>query len=224
MPGFESFCQPFVVAGQAAKAAEPTEGSFHNPAARQQHKAAFGLRVFDDLQLNPVFFCLLSRIFAGVALINECHLNALSASRLNLAREGRHREPVTLRVVYGPQYDWFPDEAFERLQSGRFTVLPDSDRMGFRLSSDTTISRRSDEEMISDATFTGALQVPPSGQPILLMADRPTTGGYPQIAVVISADLSRAGQLVPGDEVRFTFCSLAEARAVLRRTKGSDAA
>jgi len=152
------------------------------------------------------------------------HGSSAPASRLNRAKEGRHREPVTLRVVYGPQYDWFPDEAFERLQSGRFTVLPDSDRMGFRLSSDTTISRRSDEEMISDATFTGALQVPPSGQPILLMADRPTTGGYPQIAVVISADLSRAGQLVPGDEVRFTFCSLAEARAVLRRTKGSDAA
>jgi antagonist of KipI len=78
--------------------------------------------------------------------------------------------------------------------------------------------------MISDATFTGALQVPPSGQPILLMADRPTTGGYPQIAVVISADLPRAGQLVPGDEIRFTFCSLAEAQAAVRRVHGGDAA
>jgi len=146
------------------------------------------------------------------------------ATLMNVGSETGSREPVTLRVVHGPQYDWFPDEAFERLQSGRFTVQPDSDRMGFRLSSDTTIARRSDEEMISDATFTGALQVPPSGQPILLMADRPTTGGYPQIAVVISADLPRAGQLVPGDEIRFTFCSLAEAQAAVRRTHGSGAA
>jgi allophanate hydrolase subunit 2 len=66
--------------------------------------------------------------------------------------------------------------------------------------------------MISDATFPGAVQVPPSGEPILLLADRPTTGGYPQLAVVISADLSRAGQLIPGDAVRFEVCSTADAR------------
>jgi allophanate hydrolase subunit 2 len=66
--------------------------------------------------------------------------------------------------------------------------------------------------MISDATFPGAIQVPPSGEPILLLADRPTTGGYPQLAVVISADLSRAGQLLPGDAVRFELCPAADAR------------
>ena len=71
--------------------------------------------------------------------------------------------------------------------------------MGLRLSSETPITRRSQDVMISDATFPGALQVPSSGQPILLLADRPTTGGYPQIAVVISADLGLAGQLLPGD-------------------------
>ena len=87
--------------------------------------------------------------------------------------------------------------------------------MGLRLSSASPIPRRALGEMISDATFPGALQVPPSGHPILLMADRPTTGGYPQIAVVISADLSLAGQLMPGDRVRFEMCSMQVARAAL---------
>ena len=73
--------------------------------------------------------------------------------------------------------------------------------------------------MISDATFAGALQVPPSGEPILLMADRQTTGGYPQIAVVITADLPLAGQLVPGDWCEFEMCSMRPTRgaALMRR-------
>jgi antagonist of KipI len=69
--------------------------------------------------------------------------------------------------------------------------------------------------MISDATFMGGLQIPPSGDPILLMADRQTTGGYPQIATVITADLPVAGQLAPGDWIEFTPCSRDEAFAAL---------
>jgi len=125
-------------------------------------------------------------------------------------------QPVSLRVLPGPQRDWFDDAAFEVMEQSTFTVHPQSDRMGLRLSSATPIPRRSLDEMISDATFAGALQVPPSGEPILLLADRPTTGGYPQIAVVISADLGLAGQLVPGDRVRFAMCSMQTARAALR--------
>ena len=124
-------------------------------------------------------------------------------------------QAVTLRVLPGPQRDWFDEVALDTLQLATFTVDPQSDRMGLRLSSAAPIPRRPLGEMISDATFPGALQVPPSGQPILLMADRPTTGGYPQLAVVISADLSLAGQLVPGDRVRFAMCSMQVARAAL---------
>jgi antagonist of KipI len=69
--------------------------------------------------------------------------------------------------------------------------------------------------MISDATFIGGLQIPPSGDPILLMADRQTTGGYPQIATVITADLPLAGQLAPGDWLEFTFCTRVEAITAL---------
>ena len=86
--------------------------------------------------------------------------------------------------------------------------------MGFRLTGDRRIARL-EREMISDATFAGAVQVPASGQPILLMADRQTTGGYPQIAVVIAADLPLAGQLVPGDWVEFELCSRAHALEAL---------
>jgi KipI family sensor histidine kinase inhibitor len=130
-------------------------------------------------------------------------------------------DATTLRVMRGPQDEWFDDAAFARLEASLFTVRPDSDRMGFRLQGSEPIARRSNDEMISDAAFTGAVQVPPSGHPILLMADRPTTGGYPQIAVVISADVPRAGQLVPGDTVRFAFCSLAEAQAAWRNAGGA---
>ena len=74
--------------------------------------------------------------------------------------------------------------------------------------------------MISDATFPGGIQVPASGEPILLMADRQTTGGYPQIATVITADLPLAGQLAPGDWIEFRICTHAEAVAALVGQEG----
>ena len=127
----------------------------------------------------------------------------------------------------GPQDDWFDEATLETLQRTRFTISPQSDRMGYRLSG-IPIHRRAAPlgpvgtgpfgltgEMISDATFIGGLQVPPSGDPILLMADRQTTGGYPQIATVITADLAVAGQLAPGDWVEFELCTRQEAIAAL---------
>jgi antagonist of KipI len=75
--------------------------------------------------------------------------------------------------------------------------------------------------MISDATFAGALQVPPSGDPILLMSDRQTSGGYPQIATVITADLSMAGQLAPGDWIEFEICTRQQAMSALIAQEGA---
>ncbi len=119
-----------------------------------------------------------------------------------------------LRVIPGPQRDFFPDAALEVLERTRFVVSTQSNRMGYRLEG-APIPRLPDHEMISDATFTGAIQVPGSGEPILLMADRQTTGGYPQVAVVITADLPLAAQLAPGDWVEFRICSRAEALSAL---------
>ena len=86
--------------------------------------------------------------------------------------------------------------------------------MGFRLEG-APLAHSRDAQMISDATAMGALQVPASGHPILLMADRQTTGGYWTIANVITADLGLAGQLAPGDSIAFVVCSPAEALSAL---------
>jgi len=135
-----------------------------------------------------------------------------ASRRMRLDRESR---VVRLRAIPGPQDDFFGAAAFDILQRTRFTVSPQSNRMGYRLTGGPPIPRTEEREMISDATFAGAVQVPPSGDPILLMADRQTTGGYPQIATVITADLPLAGQLAPGDSVEFDLCPRSQAIAAL---------
>jgi len=123
-------------------------------------------------------------------------------------------DPAVLRVLPGPDADRFDRTAADVLQSEPYTVSGDSDRMGFRLRGPLlTLTKGAD--IISDVTPTGTLQVPGTGQPILLMADRQTTGGYPRIATVISADLGIAGQQGPGDMLSFRMCSPADAVSAL---------
>jgi antagonist of KipI len=119
-----------------------------------------------------------------------------------------------LRVLPGPQAEYFTTDAMDALQSAAYRIGQNSDRMGFRLEGPALAHARG-ADIISDATPLGALQVPASGQPILLMADRQTTGGYPKIATVISADMPIAGQLGPGDAIDFTVCAMQEAMAAL---------
>ncbi len=131
--------------------------------------------------------------------------------------------PPVLRILPGPHADAADETMMEHLQAAQYTVRPESDRIGFRLSG-TSVALKAFEAMISEPTCTGMLQVPPSGEPILLMADRQTSGGYPAVATVIGADLHIAGQLAPGDSVRFERCSaeqaahalIAEERALMR--------
>jgi antagonist of KipI len=121
---------------------------------------------------------------------------------------------ATLRVLPGPQADRFSDDALEALQSAPYTIAPSSNRMGFSLKGPLLRHTRG-ADVISDATPLGVLQVPASGQPILLMADRQTTGGYPKVATVITADIGLAGQLGPGDTIAFAVCTRGEALAAL---------
>ena len=121
---------------------------------------------------------------------------------------------ATLRILPGPQRDCFSADALDTLQSSPYSIAHNSDRMGFRLAGPRLMHAGS-PDIISDATPLGVLQVPASGQPILLMADRQTSGGYPKIATVIAADLPIAGQLAPGDEIAFAVCSMREAMAAL---------
>ena len=123
-------------------------------------------------------------------------------------------EPAHLRILPGVHRDRFSDEAFRVLQDGRYRVSRDSDRVGFRLEG-VPIPHARPTDMISEATPMGTIQVSGAGLPILLMADRQTTGGYPQIATVISADLPIAGQLGPGDTLTFAACLPREAISAL---------
>jgi biotin-dependent carboxylase-like uncharacterized protein len=109
---------------------------------------------------------------------------------------------TALRIVPGPRDDWFTDEARRALVGEAYTATSASNRVGVRLHG-PPLERAIDEELLSEGLVTGALQVPPSGQPILLLQDHPTTGGYPVIAVVVAEDIPVAGQLRPGTAVRF---------------------
>lgn len=129
---------------------------------------------------------------------------------LRLPAAGRAR----LRVLEGPQAHWFSPDAFGVLTSVSFRISPRSNRMGYRLDGPPLVFARNEEPLSEPVTF-GSIQVPAAGQPILLMADRQTAGGYSKIATVIAADLPLGGQLAPGDAIDFAFCTREEAAAAL---------
>ncbi len=122
--------------------------------------------------------------------------------------------PQTIRVVPGRHWQAFPVAAREQFAGTEYRVSPDSDRMGFRLDGPPIEARKSGM-VASEAVPMGAIQVPHGGQPIVLMADRQTTGGYPVIAVVASADLTLMAQLGPRDRLRFELISLADSYRLL---------
>ena len=121
--------------------------------------------------------------------------------------------PAVLRVLPGPHPSSFTEDGQDTFFSQTYTVSPQSDRQGYRLTG-PAVARTDRGDILSEAMPLGGVQVPPDGQPILLMADRQTTGGYPLIGVVISADLPRAGQLAPGDPVRFQAVTPAQAHTL----------
>ncbi|MFA5911467.1 MAG: biotin-dependent carboxyltransferase family protein [Vicinamibacterales bacterium] len=132
------------------------------------------------------------------------------AAGLTLPTGGR----AQLRVVPGPQDEWFRADALKAVVGVSFRISPRSNRMGYRLEG-PALARVRAGELISEPVGMGAIQVPGAGEPILLMADRQTAGGYPKIGHVISADLPLAGQLAPGDFIEFILCSRQEAVTAL---------
>lgn len=122
---------------------------------------------------------------------------------------------IALRVISGPQDDHFTDAGLETFFHSEYTVTNEADRMGYRLEG-PKIEHKGGADIISDGIPLGAIQVPGHGQPIIMLADRQTTGGYTKIATVISADLHRIGQAKPGDKVRFSAVSRSEALQILR--------
>jgi allophanate hydrolase len=106
-------------------------------------------------------------------------------------------DEITVRAVPGPQADHFSPAVLERFFGEAWTVGPASDRVGCRLLG-PRLDHAGPAEILSDGMVAGAVQVPPDGQPIVMLADGPTTGGYPKVATVIAADLPRLAQLLPG--------------------------
>ncbi len=119
-----------------------------------------------------------------------------------------------LRVTPGPQSDSFSEKAQQEFYAGTYRVTEDSNRMGLRLEG-PTVTSAAGGEMISEGVSLGAVQVTAGGLPIILFVEQQTTGGYPKIANVISADLSSLGQLRPRDEIRFERVEMQTARALL---------
>lgn len=119
-----------------------------------------------------------------------------------------------LRVTLGPQVDWFSESLLHSFYEGAYRVGEQSNRMGLRLEG-TPVAPRQTVEMITEGVSLGAVQVPAGGLPIILFVDQQTTGGYPKIANVISADLHRVGQLRPRDEIRFEQVTFETARSLL---------
>lgn len=124
--------------------------------------------------------------------------------------------PGTVRVVRGPQAHLLDAEGWAALLGATFTVSRAADRMGYRLAG-PAVPIAADAALPSEPGAAGAIQLPPGGQPIVLMADAPTVGGYPKPAVVCSADLGRLAQRTPGETVRFAEIGVAEAQRLYRR-------
>jgi antagonist of KipI len=202
----------------------PAGGRIRFGARSAGARAAFAVR--GGFDVPPVFgsraTSVVARIgpFGGRALRAGDVLPIGPASRVaQLPMSRALRLPdggARVRIMRGPHDGRFVADAFATLTTSRFVLTPQSNRMGYRLDGPSLI-HLDDGEILSDATPIGSLQVPASGQPILLMADRQTTGGYPKIATVITADLPIAGQLAPGDWIEFTECTREQALDALMR-------
>lgn len=120
-----------------------------------------------------------------------------------------------IRVVLGPQDDYFTAAGLETFLSATYRVSPEADRMGYRLTGER-IEHALGYNIVSDGIVAGSVQVPGTGEPIVMMADRQTTGGYPKIATVISPDLRVIAQRRPGAPVRFQAVSIDQAQRQAR--------
>ncbi|WP_201862252.1 5-oxoprolinase subunit C family protein [Microvirga soli] len=201
--------------GQSLEVGHPRTGTFAYLAV------AGGVAV--ELQLGSVSFHLRSRLGG----LKGAPLQA--GNRLLCRPENQTGEPMQLsvdilegtgplRVMMGPQDDYFTPESISLLLESEFTISPQADRMGFQLTG-PKLEHAKGFNIVSDGIVDGHIQVPGSGQPIVLMRDRQTAGGYPKIATVISADLARLAQMRPGAKLRFKAVGRDEAVAAARQLK-----
>ncbi len=123
----------------------------------------------------------------------------------------KYSKSENIRVVFGPQDDYFSEEAKKVFTTSEYVISSESDRMGFRLDG-PKVEHLEGADIISDGIVFGSVQIPGHGNPIVMMADRQTTGGYTKIATVISADLPKVAQMGPGSKIKFEAISIEEAQ------------
>ncbi|EIM27430.1 5-oxoprolinase subunit C family protein [Microvirga lotononidis] len=201
--------------GQVLEVGHPRTGTFAYLAV------AGGFAV--ERELGSLSFHLRSRLggLKGAPLKSGDHLpcrpDAQDREPMQLAVD-MIEESGPIRVMLGPQDDYFTPETIRTFLESEFTISPQADRMGFQLTG-PQLEHAKGFNIVSDGIVDGHIQVPGSGQPIVLMRDRQTAGGYPKIATVISADLARFAQMRPGAKVRFRAVERDEALAAARRLR-----
>ncbi|MEM7401716.1 MAG: biotin-dependent carboxyltransferase family protein [Pseudomonadota bacterium] len=137
----------------------------------------------------------------------------ISPKRIAKNQRPGYSNLLTVSVLPGPEFDSFSKDVLQQFLKQSFKLSPQSNRMGCRLNPELEISAGS--EMISSGVIPGTIQITSSGQPIILLADAQTTGGYPRIANVISTDIDALGQMKPGDEVNFELVDLSDAQIAI---------
>ncbi len=130
----------------------------------------------------------------------------------------RYEENPIISVIEGPEYSWFTEESKASFFNTSYSVTPQSDRMGYRLQNESTVLKQTNQrELLSTAVTFGTIQVPNDGQPIILLADHQTTGGYPRIGQVASTDFFTLAQVPPGKQLTFKMISLKTAQKRLMK-------
>ena len=181
------------------------------------------LAIEGGIKGEPVFGSLSVNARAGLGSPYPRPLQSgdeLDVAAASVGPERRIDLPATvagpIRIVPGPQNDEFSDEAVKQFLDSEWKISATSDRMGYRLEG-AVIKHLHGHNILSDGTVNGSIQVPGNGQPIVLMSDRGTSGGYPKIATVITADFGRFAQIPAGTAFRFKAVSMAEAQAEARK-------
>ena len=125
-----------------------------------------------------------------------------------------HEDSIKIRFIAGPEYEWLDEVNKQKFTQSKWFIDAQSDRMGYRLQG-PSLEMISKQELITEGVVHGTVQLPANGQPIVLLSDRQTTGGYPRIAVVAAVDIPIFGQLKPGSTITFTAITIEEAEQLL---------
>lgn len=198
----ESYRPLNLAAGDEIHLGTPTRGLRSYVAVRSGFvvRQSLGSAAHDSLaQVGPEPLC------TGDILLTGAHqrCNAVLLDELPAKDLPATGETVTLDIILGPRTDWFTEEAIVQLTAQPWLVTPQSNRIGLRLAGEQPLERSRQQELPSEGTCSGSIQVPASGQPVLFLHDHPLTGGYPVIAAVAEYHLALAGQIPPGASIRF---------------------